>query len=131
MRASFFLLLFLVAFSFFVSSLSLVQAVTCPEEGNWTIVSGVCVPADTGLSNQPVENILKNFMNWLLAILGFIGIIAFVISGMQYLLSAGDDNTITTAKRNMKYSIIGIAVALSGYIIIIAIDLALNAVADF
>lgn len=106
-------------------------AVTCPEEGNWTIVSGVCVPADTGLSSQPVESILIAIMNWLLAILGFIGITAFVISGIQYLVSAGDDDTISTAKRNMKYSIIGIAVALSGYVIIQAVDAVLNASTNF
>jgi flagellar biosynthesis protein FlhB len=61
-------------------------------------------------------------MNWLLAILGVIAVIAFVISGMQYLLSAGDEDWIEMAKRNMKYSIVGIVVALSGLIIIRAID---------
>ncbi len=90
--------------------------------------SGVCFPdaAATGLSNTSVETILKNFMNWTLAIFGFLGIIAFVISGMQYLMAAGDESTIETAKRNMKYSIIGIAVALSGFVIIQAISTALK-----
>jgi hypothetical protein len=108
-----------------------VEAVTCPDEGDWTIVGGICVPAETGLSSQPVESILIAVMNWLLAILGFIGITAFVISGIQYLVSAGDDDTISTAKRNMKYSIIGIMVALSGYVIIQAVDAVLNASKDF
>jgi Type IV secretion system pilin len=79
----------------------------------------------TGLSAIPVAFLLMNVMWWLLSILGFIGIIAFVISGMQYLLSAGSEEMIETAKRNMRYSIIGIVVALSGLVIIMAIDQAL------
>jgi heme/copper-type cytochrome/quinol oxidase subunit 2 len=74
---------------------------------------------------MPVALLLMNFMWWILAILGFIGIIAFVISGMQYLLSAGSEEMAKTAKNSMKYSIIGIAVALSGLVIIMAIDQAL------
>jgi hypothetical protein len=97
-------------------------AVTCPTDDTYSIVSGVCVPTDTGLSDATVADVLLTFMNWILGILGFFGIIAFVISGIQYLVSAGDDDTISTAKRNMKYSIIGVMVALSGFIIIQAVD---------
>lgn len=88
--------------------------------------AGVCFPQDTGLSEAPVGFLIMRFMNWLLAIFGMIAIIAFVVSGMQYLTSAGDEKTAETAKRNMKYAIIGIAVALSGWIVILAIDRALS-----
>lgn len=91
-----------------------------------TIVSGVCIPGGTGLSSYSVEYLLMLLMNWLLGIFGFIAIIAFVISGSQYMLAAGDDSAAETAKRNMKYSIIGITVALSGFVIIYAIDQALS-----
>ncbi len=97
-------------------------AVTCPTDGTYDVVSGVCIPTNTGLSSATVTQVLLTFMNWLLGLLGLFGIIAFVISGIQYLVSAGDDDTISTAKRNMKYSIIGVMVALSGFIIIQAVD---------
>jgi hypothetical protein len=97
------------------------HAVTCPD-GYSDPGAGVCVPTDTGLSDATVADVLLTFMNWILGILGFFGIIAFVVSGIQYLVSAGDDDTISTAKRNMKYSIIGVMVALSGFIIIQAVD---------
>jgi hypothetical protein len=126
MRVLFFLGIF---FLFFVS-LSPVQAVTC-ETGYADNGSGLCLPTGTGLSQASVSAILLGFMNWLLAILGFIGIIAFVISGMQYLLAAGDEHTISTAKNNMKYSVIGIVVALSGFVVIQAVDAALRALPDF
>ncbi len=98
-------------------------AVSCPSG---SVVSGVCIPGGTGLSSYPVDQLLMLLMDWLLAIFGFIAIIAFIISGAQYMLAAGDDNAAETAKRNMKYSIIGIMVTLSGWVIIYAIDQALS-----
>lgn len=91
------------------------------------MVSGVCFPTGTGLSEQPVATIIKTLANWLLAIFGFIAILGFVISGIQYLLAAGDESQAETAKRNMKYAIIGIIVALSGFVIVQFIDALLNA----
>lgn len=88
--------------------------------------SGVCFPATTGLSQTPIFLLIMTVMNWLLAIFGMIAIIAFVISGLQYLLSAGDEDAAETAKRNLKYSIIGVIVGLSGWIIINAISNALS-----
>ena len=93
--------------------------------------TGVCTPTTTGLSAASVSYILETFMKWLLGIFGFLGIIAFVISGVQYLLAAGDEDQAKTAKRNMQYSIIGIIVALSGYIIITAIDSLFKGNANF
>lgn len=100
------------------------QAVNCPDPVNWTVVGGVCVPttAGTGLSSLPVMSVLSTILLWLLGILSVIGILAFVISGVQYLTAVGDEDQISTAKRNMKYAIIGLIVALSGLIIVTAID---------
>ena len=105
---------------FFVFNFSL--AIDCPSPG-FSGSTGVCIPTDTGLpdaggSADPVATVIENVMLWLLGIVGFIAIIAFVISGMQYLLSAGDQNMIETAKRNMKWSIVGVVVALIGLIIL-------------
>jgi hypothetical protein len=65
-------------------------------------------------------------MNWLLAILGIFGIIGFVISGILYLTAAGTDDQISTAKNAMKYSIIGVIVALLGFVIIQAVNTLLS-----
>lgn len=84
----------------------------------------MCFPGGTGLPDPVggIGEVLMNLMDWLLGIFGMLAVIAFVISGIQYLLAAGDERQAETAKRNMKYSIIGIAVALSAYIIIDAIS---------
>ena len=65
-------------------------------------------------------------MTWVLTIFGFIAIIAFVVAGIMYLTAAGDDGRIKTAKTAMTWSIVGVIVALVGYVIIIAADFLLS-----
>lgn len=86
------------------------------------------IPA-TGLPDAPggIRAILNNLLNWLLGIIGIIAVIAFAISGLQYLTSAGNDERMGTAKKAMVYSIIGVIVALSGLVVVKAIDAALRA----
>ncbi|MCX6765482.1 MAG: hypothetical protein NT136_00770 [Candidatus Moranbacteria bacterium] len=98
---------------------------TCPN--GFEKKAGVCFPTNTGLSDTPVADIIENFLMWLLGIFGFIAIIAFIISGIQYLTSAGEEKAIETAKRNMKWSIVGVIIALAGFVIILAVDAALKA----
>ncbi len=87
----------------------------------------MCFPLNTGLSETSVASIIINLMKWMLYLFGFLAIIAFVISGLQYLSAAGNMNMIETAKRNMNYSVIGVIVALSGLVILIAVDSLLRA----
>lgn len=96
------------------------------DPAKFTEYAGVCFPINTGLSEKPVYDIVKNLLYWILGVFGLLAIIAFVISGVQYLTSAGDEKGVETAKRNMKWSVVGVIVALSGYVIILAIDAALK-----
>jgi heme/copper-type cytochrome/quinol oxidase subunit 2 len=83
------------------------------------------------LSEASIWDILFSFAQWLLAIFGIVATLAFIISGFQYLLSAGDEDAIDTAKRNMTYAVVGVIVALGSYVIITAVSRALNAVPLF
>ena len=76
----------------------------------------------TGLPGGSIYNIISVTLSWLLAVLGFIAIAGFVISGIQYLLSAGDEGIAERAKNAMKYSFIGVIVALMGYVVIRAVN---------
>ena len=85
-------------------------------------------------SNLPVSSAygtIANTLSWLLAVLGFIAVMGFVISGLQYLLAAGDEGMAERAKNAMKFSIIGVIVALMGYVVIRAINAWLGASAAF
>lgn len=108
----------LIIFAVVVFSFSTVYA----AEGD-----GVVIPTGTGLSGATVKDILTALLNWLLEIVGIIAIIGFVVSGIQYIVSTGNDKMMESAKKNMMYSLIGITVALAAYVIIKAIDSILKA----
>ncbi len=74
----------------------------------------------------PIICVLSTFMNWLLAILGIVAVIAFVIAGLQYLLAFGQPKAMESAKNTMLGAIIGIVVALSGVIVILSVDMLLR-----
>jgi hypothetical protein len=67
---------------------------------------------------ETLAGIATNVLNFLLSIVGVIGIIMLVIGGLMYLTAAGDEDRINTGKRIVNYSIIGIAVALAALVIV-------------
>ena len=79
-------------------------------------------PADTTLPEGSITDIVKQFMTWILGMVGFLGVIGFAIAGSLYLTSAGDEDSIGTAKKAMTWSIVGVIVALLGVVIIKAAD---------
>lgn len=88
----------------------------------WSLgnISGFGLPAGS------VMGIVQNILVWILGLFGIIGILGFLISGIIYLTAAGDEDRMAYAKRAMMYSIIGVIVGLIGFVIIQAIDYALN-----
>jgi len=95
--------------------------------GGWSLgnISGF------GLPSGSVWGIITNILVWLLGAFGIIGILGFLISGIIYLTAAGDEDRMGYAKRAMQYSIIGVIVGLIGFVIIQAIDYALNTYSSF
>ena len=72
---------------------------------------------DAALENTTITTIIFNVMQWLLLIVTFVAIIGFVISGIMYITAGGSDRA-DDARKWLTYSIIGIVVALVGYIVI-------------
>jgi len=107
----------------------------CCKASTTTTAPKVYIPSgsEVGLPDPSggIAAILKSVLSWMLGIIGMIALIAFVISGIQYLTSHGDEKQIATAKLTMTYAAIGIIAALSGFIVIQAIDLALRATSNF
>lgn len=75
-------------------------------------------PADTTLPTGSITQIISSIMTWILGLVGFLGVIGFAIAGILYLTAAGDEDRISTAKRAMTWSIVGVVVALLGVVII-------------
>lgn len=107
--------------------------------------NGICIPTATGLSRGdtttlsttvgfltisiqficatgPIACVLATFMNWSLSIVGLIAVISFALAGFQYLLAFGDEKSMEKAKRHVRWSVIGVLVALSGMVVIYAVD---------
>lgn len=83
-----------------------------------TIGGGATGLSAFGLPSGSIFGIISNIVYWLLGIFAFFGIIGFVVSGIMYLVSAGDDDMISKAKKYMMYSIVGVVVGLMGVVII-------------
>lgn len=75
-----------------------------------------------GLPQGSILGIISNLLFWLLALFAILGVIGFVISGIWYLLAGADEGNAEKGKTGMTYSIIGIIVGLSGFIIIQAVN---------
>ena len=90
--------------------------------------AGATLPtsAQTGLSDRSFAEILAGVLNWLLGIVGIIALISFIVSGIMYLLAAGDEKLADKGKAGMTFSIIGIAIILGAFVIIQAIEFALK-----
>ena len=88
-------------------------------------------PNETGLPNSSIWEIIQAAMEWLLYLVAFFAVIAFVISGILYLTSAGNEDRATTAKNAMIYAILGVIVALLGLIILGAADTWLSGESKF
>lgn len=108
------------------------EPITGPTDGSgggtgWSLgsVSGF------GLPDGSIFGIISGILSWLLGILGLIGVVGFLISGILYLTSAGDEDQIEKAKKAMTWSIVGVVVGLIGVVIIQAIDYALRGFSMF
>ena len=67
---------------------------------------------------QTLSQIARNVLDFLLSIVGVLAIIMLVVGGIMYLTAAGDEDRIDTGKSIVKWSIIGIAVALAALVIV-------------
>ncbi len=74
------------------------------------------VTASTG--GPTLVGIALGVLRFLLSIIGILGTIMLVVSGLSYMGSAGADDKAKSAKKMATYAVIGIALALAALIII-------------
>lgn len=98
-----------------------VVSANAPSQDAWR-GRGTTNASNTGLGGGSIYNIISQTLAWLLGILGFIAVIGFVISGILYLTAAGNESQIEKAKSAMTYSIVGVIVALMGWVIVQAVQ---------
>lgn len=76
---------------------------------------------DRSWPSLTLREVVSAVLNLLLSIIGILAIITLVVGGIMYMTSAGEEDRINKAKSIVTYSIIGIAVALAGLVIVKAV----------
>jgi len=69
-------------------------------------------------SNTNLETGIKNIINGVIYILGFIAVAVVIYGGVQYTLSAGAADKVKNAKNTILYGIIGLIVAVLAFAIV-------------
>lgn len=72
--------------------------------------SEICKERDTKLFGP--NSIWTKIINVLIFIIGAVAVIMIIIGGLRYVLSNGDQSSITSAKNTILYSIVGLVVAI-------------------
>ena len=93
---------------------------TLEVSANWT--NAIINASSFDLPSTTPDYIITEFLLWLLSMLAIVTVLALVISGFMLIISGGNPDQTKQAKEYIKYSIMGLAVALSGYIIVRFID---------
>ena len=88
------------------------QSICEGSGGTWS--GGKCTSPD----NRSVIGTIRQVVNILIFIVGAVSIIMVVVGGLRYVLSGGDQNSISSAKNTILYAIIGIVVAVAAYAIV-------------
>jgi hypothetical protein len=88
---------------------------------------GLDTYSKTGIPSGTIGGIIANVLQWCLYILGFLAILGFVVSGIFYIMAAGDESMAEKGKTGMVNSIIGVIVALLGYIVLNTVMAVLSA----
>jgi cytochrome bd-type quinol oxidase subunit 2 len=64
------------------------------------------------------QGLFKTITNVLIFLIGAIAVVMLIIGGFRYVVSGGNDQSVTDAKNTIMYAIIGLAVAILSYAMI-------------
>ncbi len=99
-----------------------------PAQAQTTEWTGVCVGSSanaTGVATiQGFECLIANIFIVFITVIGLAGFVMFIYASFRWLISGGDSKGTQAARSTMTYSVIGLVVALSAFIII-------NLIAEF
>lgn len=71
-----------------------------------------------GTGEEKLEVRVKNIVNTILFIVGILAVIVIIVSGIFYIISAGDAGKVKRAKDTLMYAVVGLVVAILAYAIV-------------
>jgi Type IV secretion system pilin len=87
------------------------------EEGSSSASTGAGQAQPTGTPDD-LKGQLTVITNTLLLGIGFVSVVMLIIGGFRYVLSNGNEKSVTAAKDTILYAIIGVVIALLSFAII-------------
>ena len=81
-------------------------------------IAQVGVTVANPIKTSDFAKIIENVLLWVLGVSGSIALFTFILAGVMYITSAGDEQKITTAKKLFNFTIIGLILILLSYSII-------------
>jgi hypothetical protein len=81
---------------------------------------GVCVggPDSDVATLQGLECLVANIFNVAITLIGLAAFVMLVVGSIRWLMSGGNSSALDKARSTMTYALIGIVVALSGFIVL-------------
>jgi hypothetical protein len=79
------------------------------------------------VDNHSLAGVVGGVVYWILTILASLSILIIVVSGVIYITSGGDQGRVDAAKKTLTYAIVGLVIALIGYVIVYSVSRALGA----
>ncbi len=77
----------------------------------------------TGISQETsIYGTILTITQWIIDIAGSVAVLALIYGGFRYVVSAGNEKDIETAKEIIKYAIIGIVVIIIAQVIVIGVN---------
>lgn len=74
------------------------------------------------IKTSDFAKIVENFLLWILSVAGILTLFMLVVGGIMYMTAGGDEQKVTTAKKVVTWTIIGLALILASYSIIKVLD---------
>jgi len=87
----------------------------CPDD---------CKPV--GIPSKAIEVVIEDAVKWILGIAIGISIVFLIYGGLYYVTSSGDTEKAQTAKKIIKYALMGLAIAGISYVIVETLDMILG-----
>lgn len=77
--------------------------------------------ANNNDTNNPItgkEGILNRIINILSFVVGLACVLVIIISGLRFIVSAGDSNSISSARRSLLYAVVGLLIVIVARILV-------------
>lgn len=120
------LIIICALFAMLVPMVSWAQQPICRDDFNNPVLCNA-FPRFGGVQIDSVAELVGAFFTWFASIVATLAMVMIMVSGAQMIFAQGDSGVITKAKTGITYSIVGLVLIMSAYIIVSGVTYFLDA----